>query len=298
MPTKPKKTFNLIRASDLAERDYLPTGIPELDKVIDGFPRKQITEIFALEKVGKTTLTLVAIAALTQKKKKVIFIDAENSFNKDRAVALGVDLSQLIIAKEFILEDVAQLVVDNIADCDAMIIDSLPQLIPRRESEGEFGDANVGVKAKVLNELMRRITPSLDKSNCALICINQLRPNVGGGPYDPKYVIPGGWALRYAAALRLQLARNNSSDLIVKQIQGERMQVGHIVHCKVVKTKNGAYEGQVVDYRLMYEDKPIIPESEAVDPTEKAPKAVKVAVKKPARKRAAKKKTPAKTKKK
>jgi len=289
MPTKPKKTFNLIKASDLAEREYLPTGIADLDAVIKGFPRKQITEIFALEKVGKTTLTLMAIAAITRAKKKVIFVDAENSFNKDRAIALGVDLKQLIIAKENILEDVAQLIMDNVADCEALIIDSLPQLIPRREYQGEFGDANIGAKAKVLNEFMRRITPELDKSNCALICINQLRPNVGAGPYDPKYVIPGGWALRYAAALRLQLSRNNSSDLIVKQVDGVRMQVGHIVHCKVIKTKNGSYEGAIVDYRLMYEDAPIIPESEVVDPTEKKPVTKKAA---------GKKKAPAKPKKK
>lgn len=261
---KTKRTFNLQTASSLPEQEYLPTGIPGLDQVIDGFPRKQITEIYALEKVGKTTLTLMSIAALTRAKKKVIFVDAENSFNKDRAEALGVDLKHLIIAKEFILEDVAQLVVDNISDCEALIIDSLPQLIPRREAEGEFGDANIGVKAKVLNELMRRITPALAKSNCALICINQLRPNVSGGMYDAKYVIPGGWALKYAATLRLELKRNNSSDLIKKKIDGVEMQIGHVVHCKVVKTKNGPYEGKVVDYRLMYENTPVVPDAEEV----------------------------------
>lgn len=262
MAAKAKKTYNLQKASDLDEQEYLPTGIPGLDEVIDGFPRKQITEIYALEKVGKTTLTLMAIAKLTQEKKKVIFVDAENSFNKDRAVALGVDLKHLIIAKEFILEDVAQLILDHAGDCEAIIIDSLPQLIPRRESEGEFGDANIGVKAKTLNELMRRITPVLNESNCAAIFINQMRPNVGGGPYDPKYVIPGGWAMKYAAALRLELRRNNSSDLITKTIGGVKMQIGHTVHCKVVKTKNGPYEGKVIDYKLMYESTPVIPDEE------------------------------------
>ena len=90
---KEAKTFNLQKASALPEVEYLPTGIPGLDNVINGFPRGQITEIYALEKVGKTTLTLMSIAALTQDaKKKVIFIDVENSFNKDRAQALGVNL--------------------------------------------------------------------------------------------------------------------------------------------------------------------------------------------------------------
>jgi recombination protein RecA len=269
MPIKKKKVFNLVQASQLPEREYLPTGIPELDKEIKGFPRKQITEIFALEKVGKTTLTLMAIAAITRAKKKVIFIDAENSFNKDRAKALGVDLSQLIIAKENILEDVAQLIMDNVASCEAIVIDSLPALIPKREAEGEFGDANVGVKAFILNSFMRRITPELDKSDCALICINQLRPNVAGGPYDPKYVIPGGWALRFSAALRLELKRNNSSDLITKQVNGEKMQVGHTIHCRVIKTKNGSYEGIVIDYKLMYEDSPIVPEASVAEPVKK-----------------------------
>lgn len=262
MAIKPKKTFNLMKASDLPEQGYLPTGIPGLDEVIKGFPRKQITEIYALEKVGKTTLTLMAIAKLTQEKKKVIFVDAENSFNKDRAEALGVDLNHLIVAKEFILEDVAQLILDNVSDCEAIIVDSLPQLIPKREAAGEFGDANIGVKAKILNELMRKIAPALSDSNCAAIFINQMRPNVGGGMYEPKYIIPGGWAMKYAAALRLELKRNNSSDLILKKIGSEMLQIGHTVHCKVVKTKNGSYEGQVVDYRLMYESTPVVPDKD------------------------------------
>lgn len=292
MPSlKKKKTFNLMKATELPDRQYVPTGIPELDKVIGGFPRGQVSEVFALEKVGKTTLTLIAIAALTQAKKKVIFVDVENSFNKDRALALGIDLKQLIVAKEFILEDVAELILQNAGDCEAIIVDSLPQLIPRREDDGEVGDANIGVKAKVLNELMRRITPVLEESGCAAIFINQLRPNVGGGPYDPKYVIPGGWALRYAAALRLELKRNNSSDLILKTVDGEKVQIGHTVHCKVVKTKNGAYEGTVVDYKLMYEDKPIIPETLNEDLPKEKPakkKATKKTAKKPVKKNAKK----------
>lgn len=278
---KKKKTFNLMKATELPDREYVPTGIAELDSIIGGFPKGQVSEIFALEKVGKTTLTLIAIAALTRAKKKVIFVDVENSFNKDRALALGIDLSRLIVAKEFILEDVAELILQNAGECEAIIVDSLPQLIPRREDSGEVGDANIGIKAKVLNELMRRITPVLEESGCAAIFINQLRPNVGGGPYDPKYVIPGGWALRYAAALRLELKRNNSTDLVIKTINGEKVQVGHTVHCKVVKTKNGSYEGTVVDYKLMYEDKPIIPET---DDKPKAKKAAKKTTKKNAKK--------------
>ena len=264
MPTKKPKQFNLQKASELEDREYLPTGIPDLDKVITGFPRGQITEIFALEKVGKTTLTLMAIAELTRKKKRVIFVDVENSFNKDRALALGVNLNELIIAKEFILEDVVQLILDNVKSCDAIIIDSLPQLIPRREDQGEVGDANIGVKAKVINELCRRITPKLAESNCAAIFINQMRPNMD--PYGAKYIIPGGWAMRYAAALRLQLSRNNSTDLIIKTIDGEKMQVGHRVHAKVIKTKNGSYEGKEIEYELRYDDQPVKPE---IDEAEK-----------------------------
>lgn len=254
MATKPKKTFNLQKASDLPEVEYLPTGITGLDEVIKGFPRGQITEIFALEKVGKTTMTLLSIAALTQNpKKKVIFIDVENSFNKDRAEALGVNLNNLIVAKEFILEDVAELMLEHIETSEAIVLDSLPQLIPRREDAGEVGDANVGVRAKVINELCRRITPKLAKSKCAAVFINQLRPNMD--PYGAKYIVPGGYAMRYAATLRLQLS-SNAADKIIKTIKGEKYQVGHKVHVKVVKTKNGSYEGREVVYELMYEATP------------------------------------------
>lgn len=266
---KAAKTFNLKKASELPDVDYLPTGIPELDAVITGFPKGQITEIFALEKVGKTTLTLMSIAELTRKKKTVIFVDVENSFNKDRALALGVDLKHLIVAKEFILEDVVELILQNVEGCDAIIIDSLPALIPRREDQGEVGDANIGVKAKVLNEMCRRITPKLAKSKCAAIFINQMRPNMD--PYGEKYIIPGGYAMRYTATLRLQLARNNSTDLIKKKIDGVEMQVGHKVHVKVKKTKNGSYEGKEITYELRYDHTPVVPD----DVIEKATKAKK-----------------------
>ena len=270
---KAPKTFNLQKASDLPDMEYLPTGIPELDAVITGFPKGQISEIFALEKVGKTTLTLKAIAALTQKKKKVIFVDVENSFNKDRAISLGVNLDNLIIAKEFILEDVVELILQHVESCEAIIIDSLPQLIPRREDQGEVGDANIGVKAKVINELCRRITPKLAKSKCAAIFINQMRPNMD--PYGEKYIIPGGWAMRYAATLRLQLARNNSSDLIKKKIDGVEMQIGHKVHVKVKRTKNGSYEGKEITYELRYDDAPVIPDDEVEKQAKAAKKAKK-----------------------
>lgn len=251
MVAKPKKTFNFMKASELPDRQYLPTGIPGLDKVIKGFPINQVTEIYGLEKVGKTTITLMALAALTQdKKKKVIFIDVENSFNQDRALALGVNLDNLLIAREFIMEDVAQLILDHVKTATAIVVDSLPALIPRRESEGEFGDANIGIKAKVINELQRRVTPPLADSGCALIFINQQRPNMN--PYGEKYIVPGGYATRYAAALRLELKRNNSSDLIVKGTGETKKQVGHNVHVKVVKTKNGSYEGSEVVFPLMY----------------------------------------------
>ena len=263
---KEAKKFNLQKASSLPEVSYLPTGVPGLDEVIKGFPRGQITEIFALEKVGKTTLTLMSIAALTQDaKKKVIFIDVENSFNVDRAKALGVNLDNLIVAKEFILEDVVELMLEHIEDSEAIILDSLPQLIPRREDAGEVGDANVGVRAKVINEMCRRITPRLAKSNCAAIFINQLRPNMD--PYGKKYIVPGGYAMRYAATLRLEL-KSNAADKIIRTIDGEKYQVGHKVHVVVVKTKNGSYEGREVVYPLMYEATPQkVIEEEEVDKT-------------------------------
>lgn len=250
MAKKAPKKFNLQKASELEDVTFLPTGIPGLDAVIKGFPVKRVTEIYGLEKVGKTTLTLMSLAALTQQKKKVIFIDVENSFNKDRAIELGVDLNYLLIAKEFVLEDVAELILQYVGKAHAIVLDSLPALIPRREAEGDFGDANIGVKAKVINELQRRITPGLYHSNCAMIFINQLRPNMD--PYGEKYITPGGFATRFAASLRLELKRNNSTDLIKKKIDGVEMQVGHNLHVTVKKTKTGAYEGKEIVFPLLY----------------------------------------------
>lgn len=250
MAVKPKKQFNFMKASELPAREYLPTGIPELDKIVKGFPINQVTEIFGLEKVGKTTVTLMALAALTQQKgKKVIFIDVENSFNQDRAIALGVNLDNLLIAREYIMEDVAQLILDHVNTAVAIVVDSLPALIPRREAAGEFGDANIGIKAKVINELQRRVTPNLANSGCALIFINQLRPNMD--PYGAKYIVPGGYATRYAAALRLEL-KANAADKLFKMVDKVKVRTGHTVHVTVVKTKNGGYEGKEIEFNILY----------------------------------------------
>lgn len=233
----------LIFANQLPDLDYVTTGFPELDKIVR-FPRKRISEIYGLQGVGKTTLTMKSLAGLTKEKRKVLYVDVENSFNKDRAQALGVDLTRLAVAPVSILEEVADTVTENIKGFDAIVVDSVAQMVPRAEYEGEYGDALIGLKARLMGQFMRRISSDLYKSNCALIFINQLRENIA--MFTAKYSTPGGMALKYAASLRIEL-KTTAKDRIIKG--GE--QIGHYVTAEITKSKIGKPK-QTAKFKLLY----------------------------------------------
>lgn len=224
-------TKKLIKASELPEIKFVTTGFPELDQVVQ-FPRGRVTEVYGLQAVGKTTLTWMAIAGMTQKKLKTLFIDVENSFNKDRAAELGVQLDKLTISDEAVVEEIVDIIRDNLDKFDAIIVDSVAAMIPRAEYEGKSGDAVMGLKARLMGQMFRMITHDLAKSKTALIFINQLRENMD--MFSAKYSTPGGMALKYAASLRLEL-KTTSKDRIVK----EGKQVGHWVTVEVTKSKVG-----------------------------------------------------------
>lgn len=253
MPAK-KKTANevaakhkLVFASDLPAIEYVTTGIPELDKLVK-FPRQRITEIFGLQSVGKTTLTLMSIAGLTQNGQKTLFIDCENGFNADRAKDLGVDLTKLAVITESIFEDVSDIILENIHDFDAIVVDSVAAMVPRAEFEGEAGDAVIGLKARLMGQLMRKVNDPLYKSRCALIFINQLRENLE--MFTAKYSTPGGMALKFAASLRIEL-KTTSKDRIMKTVKGEQVRAGHWITATVEKSKVGKPH-QSAKFQLLY----------------------------------------------
>lgn len=233
----------LIRASDLPDIEFITTGFEELDKVVQ-FPRGRVTEIFGLQSVGKTTLTLMSIAGMTKSGMKTLFIDVENSFNKDRATELGIDLKKLTISDESIVEEIVQIVRDNMKKFDAIVIDSVAAMIPRAEFDGKSGDAVMGLKARLMGQFMRMITAPLGDTKCALIFINQLRENLD--MFSAKYSTPGGMALKFHSSLRLEL-KTTSKDRIIKDGQ----QVGHWVTVDVAKSKVGRPK-QSARFKVMY----------------------------------------------
>lgn len=234
MATK-KELPKLIKASELPEIEFITTGFPELDEVVQ-FPRGRVTEIFGLQSVGKTTLTLISIAGITKSGLKTLFIDVENTFNKDRAIELGIDIDKLYVSNESIVEEIVQIVRDNLKSFDVIVIDSVAAMIPRAEFEGQSGDAVMGLKARLMGQFMRMITADLAKSGCALIFINQLRESME--MFSAKYSTPGGMALKFHASLRLEL-KTTSKDRIYKTIDGEKKQVGHWVTVDIAKSKVG-----------------------------------------------------------
>jgi recombination protein RecA len=225
-PTTP--VIKLQRLSDLAKVKFVTSGIPEIDELTGGFPRGRITEVYGKTGVGKTSLMSMCIAELS-KKHKVLFIDAENALNKDRFVEMGGNADKVSVTTEYVLENVADIVIDSIGKFDVIVVDSVAALTAKTEYEGETGAANIGIKAKLMHQWMRRIIGKLGKSKCALVFINQLRDSLD--MYTPAYTT-GGSAIDYASSLRIQLS-NNKSD---RTTSGGEFN-GTWVHVEITKSK-------------------------------------------------------------
>jgi recombination protein RecA len=233
-PKEVAKKYDLRMASDLEAMEFVPTGLGDLDKLTGGFPRQRITELYGLQGVGKTTLTLMSIAAATQAGMKTLFIDCENGFNPVRAQELGVDTSKLAIVNNSLLEEVSDILMGELKNFDLIIIDSVAAMVPRAEIEGEAGDANVGLKARLMGQLIRKANNELSNTKCALVFINQLRESME--MFAPKFSTTGGNALRFFSSLRIELI-TTAKDRIEKTKGGVKSRVGHTVTARIIKSR-------------------------------------------------------------
>jgi recombination protein RecA len=216
--------------ADYPPLEFITTGVPEIDAMVHGYAKGRVTEIFGKTGVGKSTLMMYMLAAISQDH-KVLYIDAENALNIEWLKGIGADPTKVDFSTCSVLEDVGQLILDSLNTYQVIILDSVAQTITRTEAQSDIGDHVVGVKGKVMNSIFSRRLPEIvAKSNCALILINQLRDSFSmyGGP---TYT-PGGKAIGYAASLRLQL-NTVKSDLVVK----DKVKVGHNVTVTTIKTK-------------------------------------------------------------
>lgn len=230
-------TTMLYGDSPETDVDVVSTSIPTLDNIlgIGGFPRGRIVEVFGPESSGKTTLTLQTLAEAQKAGLQVAFVDVEHALDPKYATLLGVDMDNVLISQPDSAEQALE-VVEALArsgQVAVIVLDSVAALTSRAELNGEFGDALVGVIARLMGSAMRKLTATVADNNVLLIFINQLRDKIGGFGYGPTQTTTGGHALKYQASVRLETRRISSIKA------GEKV-IGHKTKIKVVKNKFSA----------------------------------------------------------
>ena len=213
--------------------DAIPSGSLLLDEAlgVGGYPKGRIIEIFGPESSGKTTLALHAIAECQKHGGRAAFIDAEHAIDPVYAKNLGVDINELILSQpdngEQALEIVEMLA--NSGSISLIIVDSVAALVPQAELDGEMGDSSVGLQARLMSKAMRKIAGILNKKECAVIFINQLREKVGVMYGNPE-TTSGGRALKFYASIRIDIRRTEAIK------QGSEI-IGNTCRVKIVKNK-------------------------------------------------------------
>ena len=214
----------------------IPTGSLSLDAAlgVGGLPRGRVIEIFGPESSGKTTLSLHVIAEAQRRGGMAAFVDAEHALDAVYAGKLGVDIDNLLVSQpdsgEQALE-IAEVLIRSGA-VDVLVVDSVAALVPRSELEGEMGDAQMGLQARLMSQALRKLTAIVSKSKTSLIFINQLREKIGVMFGNPE-TTTGGRALKFYSSVRLDIRR------IASLKDGETV-VGSRAKVKVVKNKVAA----------------------------------------------------------
>ena len=192
------------------EVSVIPTGSIGLNAAlgVGGYPRGRVIEIYGPESSGKTTLAIHAIAEAQKAGGVAAFIDAEHAFDRFYAEKLGVDTDNLLISQpssgEEALEIAEQLIRSSAVDI--VVIDSVAALTPKKEIEGDMGDSNVGLQARLMSQALRKLTSTIGKTNTTCVFINQLREKIGVMFGNPE-TTTGGNALKFYASVRLDIRR-------------------------------------------------------------------------------------------
>lgn len=213
--------------------DVIHTGSIGLDVAlgVGGYPRGRIIEIYGPESSGKTTLAIHAIAEAQKAGGIAAFIDAEHAFDRFYAAKLGVDVDNLWISQpdngEQALEIADQLI--RSSAIDILVVDSVAALTPKKEIEGDMGDNNVGLQARLMSQALRKLTSTISKTNTTCIFINQLREKIGIMFGNPE-TTTGGNALKFYSSVRLDIRK-------VTTLKDGDQPIGNQVRVKVVKNK-------------------------------------------------------------
>ena len=217
----------------IAPMEAISTGAISIDYAlgIGGVPRGRVVEIFGPESSGKTTLALQVIAEAQKTGGMAAFVDAEHALDAQYAQKLGVDLENLLVSQpdhgEQALEIVEVLVRSN--SVDVVVVDSVAALVPKAEIEGEMGEAQMGLQARLMSQALRKLTGVVSKSKTTLIFINQLREKIGVMFGNPE-TTTGGRALKFYASVRIDIRR-------IASIKDGDQVIGGRTRVKVVKNK-------------------------------------------------------------
>jgi recombination protein RecA len=216
--------------------DVIPTGVLSVDAAlgVGGFPRGRVVEVFGPESGGKTTITLQVIAQAQAAGGKAAFIDAEHALDPVYARKLGVDTDKLLISQPDYGEqalEVAEALIRSGA-VDVLVVDSVAALVPKAELDGEMGDSQMGLQARLMSQAMRKLTGTVSKTKTCLIFINQIREKIGVMFGNPE-TTTGGRALKFYSSVRIDVRRSS----LIKD--GDKI-VGAITKIKIVKNKVAA----------------------------------------------------------
>ena len=226
---------SVMKLGDRAAVDVavIPTGSLTLDMAlgIGGYPKGRIIEIYGPESSGKTTLTLHAIAEVQKQGGTAAFIDAEHAIDPVYAKNLGVNIDELILSQPDSGEqglEIAETLVRSGA-IDLVVVDSVAALVPQVELDGEMGDQQMGLQARLMSKALRKLSGVMNKTDCTIIFINQLREKIGVMFGNPE-TTTGGRALKFYSSVRVEIRRSEA-------IKNGTEIVGNKVNIKVVKNK-------------------------------------------------------------
>jgi recombination protein RecA len=215
------------------EVEALSTGVMSLDLAlgVGGVPRGRIVELYGKESSGKTSLAQSIIAEAQKKGGIAAFIDAEHAFDPSYAKVIGVDINNLLVSQpdtgEQALEITETLVRSNAVDI--IVVDSVAALTPKVEIEGDMGDTQIGLQARLMSQALRKLTGAISKSKTCVIFINQIREKIGVMFGNPE-TTPGGRALKFYSSVRIELKKP-------KTLVHQNNIIGAVVRAKIVKNK-------------------------------------------------------------